>query len=203
MSKFTFINERFDYDEYNGEETNIVSKSTREFRAHHLESILDEMTDFLRGAGYHFDGHLDVVSYESKIDEIDKELDELKEETRSRKVFGHIVKDIQNNPISFKNQDDIFVNLDNMNTSFVAGAIDDGISFDYGAAQSSFRIDDSIDLSGITISTLNTDPVLSEQYSFDFTDHNNSKCEVCGLPKNVMAIHRCYDDNCPIYAVKN
>ena len=199
MSKFTFINERFDYDEYTGDETNIVSKTTREFRAHHLESILDEMTDFLRGAGYHFDGHLDVVSYESKIDEFDKELDELKEETRSQRVFEHIVKDIQNNPISFKNTDDIFVNLDNMNTSFVSGSND----WDTGAAMPTFRIDDSIDLSGITITTLNTDPVLSEQYSFDFTDHNNSKCEVCGLPKNVMAIHRCYDDNCPIYAVKN
>ena len=199
MSKFTFINERFDYDEYTGDETNIVSKTTREFRAHHLDSILDEMTDFLRGAGYHFDGHLDVVSYESKIDEFDKELDELKEETRSQRVFEHIVKDIQNNPISFKNTDDIFVNLDNMNTSFVSGSND----WDTGAAMPTFRIDDSIDLSGITITTLNTDPVLSEQYSFDFTDHNNSNCEVCGLPKNVMAIHRCYDDNCPIYAVKN
>jgi hypothetical protein len=199
MSKFTFINERFDYDEYTGDETNIVSKTTREFRAHHLESILDEMTDFLRGAGYHFDGHLDVVSYESKIDEFDKELDELKEETRSQRVFEHIVKDIQNNPISFKNTDDIFVNLDNMNTSFVSGSND----WDTGAAMPTFRIDDSIDLSGITITTLNTDPVLSEQYSFDFTDHNNSNCEVCGLSKSVMAIHRCYDDNCPIYAVKN
>ena len=199
MSKFTFINERFDYDEYTGDETNVVSKTTREFRAHHLESILDEMTDFLRGAGYHFDGHLDVVSYESKIDEFDRELDELKEETRSRKVFDHIVKDIQNNPISFKNQDDIFVNLDNMNTSFISGSND----WDTGAAMPSFRIDDSIDLSGITISTLNSDPVFSEQYSFDFTDHRNNTCEVCGLSKSVMAIHRCYDDNCPIYAVKN
>jgi len=197
MSKFTFISERFDYDEYTGEQRDLVSKTTREFHGHHLETILDELTEFLRGSGYHFDGHLDVVSYESEIDKIDRELDELREESRSQRVFDHIVKDIQNNPISFKSEKDFVVNLDNMNTSFVAGAIDD-------AGFSNFSIDESIDisqLSGITISTLNSDPVFSEQYSFDFSE--DGKCEVCGLPKSVMSIHRCYDDNCPIYAVKN
>jgi len=96
MSKFTFINERFDYDEYTGDETNIVSKTTREFRAYHLDSILDEMTDFLRGAGYHFDGHLDVVSYESEINKFDKELDDLKDDIRGQRVFNHMVQDLIN-----------------------------------------------------------------------------------------------------------
>jgi len=82
MSKFTFISERFDYDEDTGEQRNLVSKTTREFHGHHLDSVLDEMTEFLRGAGYHFDGHLDVVSYESEIDEIDRELEELLKEAR-------------------------------------------------------------------------------------------------------------------------
>ena len=41
MSKFTFINEQFDYDEYTGEQRNLVSKTTREFHGHTLEGVLD------------------------------------------------------------------------------------------------------------------------------------------------------------------
>ena len=156
MSKFTFINEQFDYDEYTGEQRNLVSKTTREFHGHTLDGVLDEMTAFLRGAGYHFDGHLDVVSYESEINKIDDELDDLKEEIRSQRVFDHIVKDL------IKTKDEIVI---------TAGA---------------------------------TDSSVNQQYSFDFTNHrDNNQCEVCGLSKSVMAIHRCYDDNCPIYAAKN
>ena len=76
MSKFTFICEQYDYDEYTGEQKEVVSKTTKEFYGHTLEGILDEMTTFLRGAGYHFDGHLDVVSYEDLIDKIDEQVDE-------------------------------------------------------------------------------------------------------------------------------
>ena len=120
MSKFTFINEQFDYDEYTGEQRNLVSKTTREFHGHHLDSVLDEMTAFLRGAGYHFDGHLDVVSYESEINKIDDELDELKDEVRSQRVFDHIVRDIQNNPFE-KNKDkdsfgDIFISSEDISS---------------------------------------------------------------------------------------
>ena len=120
MSKFTFISERFDYDEDTGEQRNLVSKTTREFHGHHLDSVLDEMTAFLRGAGYHFDGHLDVVSYESEINKIDDELDELKDEVRSQRVFDHIVRDIQNNPFE-KNKDkdsfgDIFISSEDISS---------------------------------------------------------------------------------------
>ena len=120
MSKFTFINEQFDYDEYTGEQRNLVSKTTREFHGHTLDGVLDEMTAFLRGAGYHFDGHLDVVSYESEINKIDDELDELKDEVRSQRVFDHIVRDIQNNPFE-KNKDkdsfgDIFISSEDISS---------------------------------------------------------------------------------------
>ena len=120
MSKFTFISEQFDYDEYTGEQRNLISKTTREFHGHTLEGLLDEMTAFLRGAGYHFDGHLDVVSYESEINKIDDELDELKDEMRSQRVFDHIVRDIQNNPFE-KNKDkdsfgDIFISSEDISS---------------------------------------------------------------------------------------
>lgn len=38
--------------------------STLEFEADQLEDVLHYFADFLRGAGYSFDGYLDVVEYE-------------------------------------------------------------------------------------------------------------------------------------------
>jgi len=184
MSKFTFINERFDYDEYNGEETNIVSKSTREFRAHHLESILDEMTDFLRGAGYHFDGHLDVVSYESKINKIDDELDDFKEEIRSQRVFNHIVRDIQNNPFEKNNDKDSFGDI------FISN---ESIQTDFGAAGPTLTVsDDDIQL----------DLSFDFEEDFDFEEEKET-CDLCKLPISVMKLHQCFDPKCPTDAYRN
>ena len=174
MSKFTFISERFDYDEDTGEQRNLVSKTTREFHGHHLDSVLDEMTEFLRGAGYHFDGHLDVVSYESEIDDFDRELDELKDEVRSQRVFDHIVRDIQNNPFE-KNKDkdsfgDIFISSEDIQTDFGAA----GLTMTFG--------DDDIQL----------------DLNFD-----EDKCSLCKLPKSVMQLHQCFDPSCPSGAYRN
>ena len=191
MARYTFTCEHFNYNDFNGDEQNVASKHTTQFRADTLETMLENFEMFLRGAGFQFDGVIDVVPMEDGNDceEDLRAIDDFVAEQRSEKVMNHIVKDLMDNP--FKPEDE----LDNMNKSFVAGASD----WDTGAAMSTFRIDDTIDLSGITISSLNTDPVLSEQYSFNFSD----KCEVCSLPKSVMSIHKCYDDNCPLYAVKN
>ena len=165
MARYTFTCEHFNYNDFNGDEQNVASKHTTEFRADTLETMLENFEMFLRGAGFQFDGVIDIVSMEDGNDceEDLRAIDDFVAEQRSEKVMNHIVKDLMDNP--FKTEDE----LDNMNKAFVAGA------------------------------SLNTDPVLSEQYSFEFSD----KCEVCSLPKSVMSIHKCYDDNCPIYAVKN
>jgi hypothetical protein len=193
MSKFTFIVERFDYDEYTGEEGRLISKTTREFYGHHLEGLLDEMTEFLRGAGYHLDGHLDVVSYEHKIDMLDEELDELKSEEQSRKVFSHMVREIEKNPISLKGaaaESQFVVNLDNMNTNYVFGSND----FDnVGAAHGTFTISDEID-----ISTLSSIEPVNINLSNDV-----ELCSACKLPVSVMQLHQCFDPDCPCGAYRS
>jgi len=184
MSKFTFISERFDYDEDTGEQRNLVSKTTREFHGHHLDSVLDEMTEFLRGAGYHFDGHVDVVSYESEIDEIDRELDDLKEEIRSQRVFDHIVRDIQNNPFDMKSDKDSFGDI------FISN---ESIHTDYGAAGPTLTVsDDDIQL----------DLSFDFEEDFDFEEEKET-CDLCKLPISVMKLHQCFDPKCPTDAYRN
>lgn len=53
MAKFTFINEESSYIG-NG-------KTTSEFSAAHIDDVLSRFEDFLRGAGFIFDGHLELV----------------------------------------------------------------------------------------------------------------------------------------------
>ena len=184
MSKFTFISERFDYDEDTGEQRNLVSKTTREFYGHHLDSVLDEMTEFLRGAGYHFDGHVEVVSYESEIDEIDRELDDLKEEIRSQRVFDHIVRDIQNNPFDMKSDKDSFGDI------FISN---ESIHTDYGAAGPTLTVsDDDIQL----------DLSFDFEEDFDFEEEKET-CDLCKLPISVMKLHQCFDPKCPTDAYRN
>jgi hypothetical protein len=52
MSKFTFIQEFQGFGS---------PKNTMEFEVDQLEDILTYFTDFLRGCGYHFDGHLEIA----------------------------------------------------------------------------------------------------------------------------------------------
>ena len=54
MSKFTL--------KFEEQSISAVNKSiTVEFNALSLNSILNEVTDFLKGCGYRFDGYLDIV----------------------------------------------------------------------------------------------------------------------------------------------
>jgi len=183
MARYTFTCQHFNYNDFNGDEQNVASMHTTQFRADDLTTMLENFEMFLRGAGFQFDGVIDVVPMEhgNDCEEDLRAIDDFVAEHQSEKVMAHIVKDLMAN--SFKSEDEYEVKLDNWDT---------------GAAMATSRIDDTIDLSGITISSLNSDPVLLEQHSFDFSD----RCEVCSLPKSVMSIHKCYDDNCPIYAVK-
>jgi hypothetical protein len=67
MAKYTFTCEHFDYDNYRGDELDVASKHTTEFRADTLETMLENFEMFLRGAGFQFDGVLDVVKPEEEI----------------------------------------------------------------------------------------------------------------------------------------
>ena len=53
MAKFTFINEE---SSYVGN-----CKTTTEFSAAHIDEVLARFEDFLKGAGFVFDGHLEIV----------------------------------------------------------------------------------------------------------------------------------------------
>ena len=58
MSKFTFVCQ----EESMPFVHSIQSKRTVEFNAETLDDILNEFEMFLRGAGFHFEGHLDFVN---------------------------------------------------------------------------------------------------------------------------------------------
>ena len=133
MARYTFTCEHFDYNNFTGKENGVASKHTTEFRADDLTTMLENFEMFLRGAGFHFDGVIDVVNPDADDDIFREEDDEAKFEANS-KVIEHIVADL-------------------------------------------LRQQEIQELQG--------------------------KCEVCGIDKQVMAVHKCFDDNCPIYAPKN
>jgi len=59
MNKFTFIS---DFVPYSMDKVNTATKITHEFEASSLDEILAQFTDFLRGAGFHFDGNVEIVN---------------------------------------------------------------------------------------------------------------------------------------------
>jgi hypothetical protein len=71
MTKYTLIAEHTDL--YTG---STISKSTHEFEVDGLMDVVENMELFLKGAGFVFDGYLDIVPVEdnlqSDIDEFDR-----------------------------------------------------------------------------------------------------------------------------------
>jgi hypothetical protein len=63
MSKFTFVCQ----EESMPFVHSIQSKRTVEFNAETLDDILNEFEMFLRGAGFHFEGRLDIVNEDDYI----------------------------------------------------------------------------------------------------------------------------------------
>jgi hypothetical protein len=63
MSKFTFVCQ----EESMPFVHTIQSKRTVEFNAETLDDILNEFEMFLRGAGFHFEGRLDIVNEDDYI----------------------------------------------------------------------------------------------------------------------------------------
>jgi hypothetical protein len=90
MARYTLICEHFKYDEFTGDETNISSKHTTEFRADDLNSVLEEVEMFLKGSGFHFDGVIDVVKPEEERNWDDEEYD-YEPDVR---VMEHLVADL-------------------------------------------------------------------------------------------------------------
>ena len=71
MAKFTFINEE---SSYVGN-----CKTTTEFSAVHIDEILARFEDFLRGAGFVFDGHLEIFETQpisETYDTVNKDLND-------------------------------------------------------------------------------------------------------------------------------
>jgi len=66
MARYTFTCEHFDYNNFTGNEMDVASKHTTEFRADDLTTMLENFESFLRGAGFHFDGVIDVVKPEEE-----------------------------------------------------------------------------------------------------------------------------------------
>jgi len=61
MSKFTFICQEEPMPWAEG----IESKRTVEFNGETLSDIVGEFEMFLRGCGFHFEGHLELVDYDA------------------------------------------------------------------------------------------------------------------------------------------
>lgn len=90
MARYTFTCEHFDYNNFTGDELdNVASKHTTEFRADDLTTMLENFELFLRGAGFVFDGVIDVVNPDAE--EIDFEIED-------PHIMSHLVNDIMNPP---------------------------------------------------------------------------------------------------------
>ncbi len=114
MARYTFTCEHFNYNVF-GDENNIASKHTTEFRADTLETMLENFEMFLRGSGFHFDGVVDIVPHES---------DDVEDDEVDTSVMSHIADDLihQN---SKKSEEDIFGDIFTSNKN---------IQTDFGAA---------------------------------------------------------------------
>ena len=68
MSKFTFTC-NFVPDQL--DRSNIASKTTVEFEANTLDEVLGQFTQFLRGAGFYFDGDVEIVDNSLPLTDIE------------------------------------------------------------------------------------------------------------------------------------
>jgi hypothetical protein len=78
MSYFKLINEN---NSFSDEE---ITTTTKEFNAEYLYEVIENFEMFLRGCGYHFNGHLDFVQDE----EITDDSDDLPDSSSIEIVYG-------------------------------------------------------------------------------------------------------------------
>lgn len=194
MARYTFTCEHFNYNDFNGDEQNVASKHTTQFRADTLETMLENFELFLRGAGFHFDGAIDIVSIGDNNDAKEDlgAIDDFVTGHQSERVMNHIVNDLMNNP--FKSKEQYEINLQGLNESttvFGASDSDGQYSFNFdtmAGAQPTYTVNFD-ELADLTLDKL---------YLDDINISLNEYCEVCNLPKSVMQSHKCYDEKCPI-----
>ena len=99
MARYTFTCQHFNYNDFNGDEQDVASMHTTQFRADDLNTMLENFEMFLRGAGFQFDGVIDVVSIDGNDCEEDlRAIDDFVAEQRSEKVMNHIVRDLMDSP---------------------------------------------------------------------------------------------------------
>ena len=60
--KMNFTCEHFNWDDFTGKQKEPISKISFETKNEALEDILSDFEMFLRGCGYYFEGHLDIVN---------------------------------------------------------------------------------------------------------------------------------------------
>ena len=140
MARYTFTCEHFDYNNFTGNEEGVSSKHTVEFRADTLETMFEQFEMFLRGAGFHFDGRLDVVNDEEDSPEWQTE----EYETPTTSSWDWSVNELLKGPITLQ---DVTKGEDTI--SFPSASIT--IS-NYGAAQPTnafFSGEDTITITGL------------------------------------------------------
>lgn len=186
--KYTFIMEETDI---RGEL--VGNKLVSEFNADYLQDILVKFQDFLKGSGFVFEGQLDVVNdfeeppewhneeFETpqepvhdwstpKFDpaqELYDEMDYGVSKPKNTAPWDWTVNELMKGPITTKD---------------VEVKIPSDYSINYGAGQPIVTVNGGIDT--ITLTDFNV-------------GSGGISCEICGLPKNVMKSHNCYDVNCP------
>lgn len=166
MSKYTFICE----EESTPYSTAIESKKTVEFRADGLNDVLEQFESFLRAAGFHFEGVLDIVNLdeENQFTEIP-----LKDEETDNSIWNKIIQR-HDEELTKKFTDDIF--------GEVYTSEESDIVLNLGAAQP------ALDLNFSFVSDNDTTKAhLNEE----------ERCSICKIPKSLMKSEKCYDANCP------
>lgn len=139
MSKFTFVCQ----EESTPYSRIVETKRTVEFRADSLEDVLQEFEHFLRGAGFYFNGNLDIVNEENFESEEDNE-------DEKPSSFDWTVSQLMKGPITLKDvtKEEGFFIQPHPNDSGI------GLS-DYGAGQPTISVNGGIDT--ITLTDLHRD----------------------------------------------
>jgi len=95
MSRYTFKCEHFDYQNLWDKNEKVASTMNQEFRADDLNTVLENFEMFLRGAGFYFEGRLDIVNEEEWTESTE---DEEWEAEQSKERWAATVHSLMNPP---------------------------------------------------------------------------------------------------------
>ncbi len=94
--KMNFTCEHYTWDDFTGKQKEPISKINFETKNDSLADILSDFEMFLRGCGYYFDGHLDIVEEDTWVENT--------EEVELESGWNGIVDSLMNPP-SFRAAD--------------------------------------------------------------------------------------------------